>query len=63
MKTSRGNPYTFGSTATKDGVNFSISSQSASSCFLVLFKKNEEEPFIEIEFKYRVLYADKLLYS
>ncbi len=54
MKISRGNPLLFGATLTKDGVNFSISSQSASSCNLVLFKKNQKEPFIEIEFKYRV---------
>ncbi|MDR0412737.1 MAG: glycogen debranching protein GlgX, partial [Dysgonamonadaceae bacterium] len=40
----------FGATMVPNGVNFSIYSSSATSCTLVLFRKNAESPFIEIPF-------------
>ena len=40
----------FGATLVPDGVNFSVFSSHATSCTLVLFNKNEDEPFIEIPF-------------
>ena len=46
----RGRPLPFGATIVPNGVNFSIFSSTADSCTLVLFRKHELEPFIEIEF-------------
>jgi glycogen operon protein len=46
----RGRPLPFGATIVPHGVNFSIFSSAADSCTLVLFRKHEREPFIEIEF-------------
>jgi isoamylase len=40
----------FGATLVPDGVNFSVFSTHGTSCTLVLFNKNEDEPFIEIPF-------------
>ncbi len=50
-KITRGKPFPFGSNVKEDkGVNFSVFSHNATSVVLVLFKKGEEEPFIEIPF-------------
>jgi isoamylase len=46
----RGRPLPFGATIVPNGVNFSVFSSTADSCTLVLFRKHEPEPFIEIEF-------------
>ncbi|MDD3859793.1 MAG: glycogen debranching protein GlgX [Bacteroidales bacterium] len=40
----------FGATMVPNGINFSIYSSSATSCTLVLFKKNADQPFAEIPF-------------
>ncbi|MGK3982546.1 glycogen debranching protein GlgX [Sorangium sp. So ce136] len=46
----RGQPLPFGATMVPNGVNFSIYSNAADSCTLVLFRKGEAEPMIEIPF-------------
>ena len=46
----RGHPLPFGTTIVPNGVNFSVFSSSAVSCSLVLFRKHEPEPMVEIEF-------------
>jgi len=46
----RGRALPFGATIVPHGVNFSIFSSAADSCTLVLFRKREREPFVEIEF-------------
>src|SRR5512145_692107 len=46
-----GRPYPFGATLVPGGVNFSIFSRHAEYCVLVLFKKNEPQPLIEIPFR------------
>lgn len=46
-----GLPYPFGVTSVPDGLNFSIFSSNADFCKLLLFKKGEENPFIEIPFR------------
>ncbi|MGK3971529.1 glycogen debranching protein GlgX [Sorangium sp. So ce118] len=46
----RGQPLPFGATMVPNGVNFSIYSNAAESCTLVLFRKGEAEPMIEIPF-------------
>jgi len=46
----RGRPLPFGTTIVPDGVNFSIFSSAATSCTLVLFRKREREPMVEIDF-------------
>lgn len=46
-----GFPYPFGATSVPDGLNFSIFSSNASFCKLVLFRKGEEKPFLEIPFR------------
>jgi len=46
----RGHPLPFGTTIVPNGVNFSVFSSSAVSCTLVLFRKHEPEPTVEIEF-------------
>jgi len=45
-----GKPFPFGATIVSGGVNFSIFSRNAASCTLVLFKKRDSEPFVEIPF-------------
>jgi glycogen operon protein len=40
----------FGATMVPNGINFSIYSSSATSCTLVLFKKNADQAFVEIPF-------------
>jgi glycogen operon protein len=45
-----GKPFPFGATLVPGGVNFSVFSRHATSCVLVLFKKNEREPMVEIPF-------------
>ncbi|MHB8620093.1 MAG: glycogen debranching protein GlgX [Chloroflexota bacterium] len=45
-----GKPLPFGATLVPGGVNFSIFSRHASSCTLVLFRKGELEPAVEIPF-------------
>jgi isoamylase len=45
-----GKPLPFGATIIPGGVNFSIFSSHATSCTLVLFKKRQLEPFVEIPF-------------
>jgi len=40
----------FGATIVQGGVNFSVFSSAAASCSLVLFKRNEDEPFVTIPF-------------
>ena len=46
----RGRPLPFGATIVPSGVNFSVFSSTADSCTLVLFRKHQPEPFVEIEF-------------
>ncbi len=46
-----GRPYPFGATPVPGGINFSVFSRNADYCVLVLFKKNEARPFIEIPFR------------
>ncbi|MDF5733233.1 MAG: glycogen debranching protein GlgX [Rhizonema sp. PD38] len=50
FKLRRGRPFPFGTTLVPGGVNFSIFSSHALSCTLVLFKKHEREPMVEIPF-------------
>ena len=50
LSISIGKPTPFGSSVLQSGVNFSIFSQHATSCVLVLFKKGELIPFEEIQF-------------
>jgi glycogen operon protein len=45
----RGRPLPFGATIVPHGVNFSVFSSAAHSCTLVLFRKHEPQPFVEIE--------------
>ncbi|MGF1485972.1 MAG: glycogen debranching protein GlgX [Prochloraceae cyanobacterium] len=49
-KLRRGKPFPFGATLVPGGVNFSIFSSHATSCTLVLFKKHEDRPLVEITF-------------
>lgn len=49
-KVSRGKPFPFGSSVDECCINFAISSHHATSAILVLFKKGESEPFVEIPF-------------
>ena len=49
-KLRRGKPFPFGATLVPGGVNFSIFSSHATSCTLVLFKKYDPQPFVEIPF-------------
>ena len=46
----RGRPLPFGTAMVPNGVNFSVFSSSAVSCTLVLFRKHEPKPMVEIEF-------------
>jgi len=46
----RGHTLPFGATVVPSGVNFSIFSSAATACSLVLFRKHEAEPMVEIEF-------------
>lgn len=48
IKYRRGRVLPFGATLVPNGVNFSIFSSAATSCTLVLFKKNAASPFAEI---------------
>ena len=50
FKLRHGKPFPFGATFVPGGVNFSIYSSHATSCKLVLFKKGEAQPMIEIPF-------------
>lgn len=50
IKYRRGRVLPFGATMVPNGVNFSIYSSTATTCTLVLFKKNAELPFAEIPF-------------
>lgn len=47
-KLRRGKPFPFGATIVPSGINFSIFSSHATSCTLVLFKKQAKEPMAEI---------------
>lgn len=49
-KLCRGRSLPFGATILPSGVNFSIYSSSATSCSIVLFRKGEVEPLVEIPF-------------
>lgn len=46
----RGRPFPFGATLVPGGVNFSIFSCHATTCTLVLFEKDQDQPFAEIPF-------------
>ncbi|MBD3308921.1 glycogen debranching enzyme, partial [candidate division KSB3 bacterium] len=46
-----GRPYPFGASLVPGGVNFSIFSQHATDCALVLFEKGQPQPFVEIPFR------------
>ncbi|MBV8829884.1 MAG: hypothetical protein JO108_11725, partial [Acidobacteriaceae bacterium] len=46
----KGHVLPFGATVVGSGVNFSIYSSAAEACTLVLFRKHEPEPMVEIEF-------------
>ena len=45
-----GRPQPFGATIVPGGINFSVFSRNAISCTLVLFRKGEPRPFVEIPF-------------
>ena len=45
-----GKPLPFGATVLRSGVNFSIFSQHATACTLVLFQRGESQPLVEIPF-------------
>lgn len=45
-----GKPLPFGATVTARGINFSIFSQHATACKLVLFERGAPQPFVEIPF-------------
>ena len=45
----RGRTLPFGATIVPGGVNFSVFSSAATSCTLVLFRKREKQPMVEIE--------------
>ena len=45
----RGRTLPFGATIVPGGVNFSVFSSAATSCTLVLFRKRERQPLVEIE--------------
>jgi isoamylase len=45
-----GKPLPFGATVTPSGINFSIFSQHATACKLVLFERGAPEPMVEIPF-------------
>jgi isoamylase len=46
----RGHTLPFGATMVPNGVNFSVFSSAATGCTLVLFRKHEQEPMVEIPF-------------
>jgi isoamylase len=46
----RGHTLPFGATIVPSGVNFSVFSSAATSCTLVLFRKHDADPMVEIEF-------------
>lgn len=46
-----GRPYPFGATLVPEGINFSVFSRHANYCVLVLFKKGDEKPLVEIPFR------------
>ncbi len=46
-----GRAFPFGATAVPGGVNFAVFSRFATACTLVLFRKGEREPMIEIPFR------------
>jgi isoamylase len=46
----KGHVLPFGASLVGSGVNFSVYSSAAESCTLVLFRKHEPEPMVEIEF-------------
>jgi len=50
FKLRAGKPLPFGASIVPDGINFSIFSNDATSCTLVLFRKHEKKPFAEIPF-------------
>ncbi len=50
FKLRAGKPMPFGATIIPGGVNFSIFSREAKSCELVLYKKEEQEPFVILPF-------------
>ena len=50
FKLRAGKPLPFGTNIVPGGINFSVFSRYATGCTLVLFKKDEIEPFIEIPF-------------
>ncbi len=51
-----GRPLPFGATLVPGGVNFSVFSRHATACTLVLFRKGDSEPMVEIPFpeSYRI---------
>ncbi len=46
-----GRPYPFGATLVLGGVNFSVFSKHANYCILVLYRKGEPKPLVEIPFR------------
>jgi isoamylase len=46
----RGRPLPFGATPSAEGINFSIYSSSATGCTLVLFRKGQPHPMVEVPF-------------
>jgi isoamylase len=46
----KGHVLPFGATVVANGVNFSVFSSAADSCTLVLFRKHEKQPLVEIGF-------------
>ena len=49
FKFRRGQTLPFGATIVPSGVNFSVFSSAATSCTLVLFRKHESDPMVEID--------------
>lgn len=47
----RGRPHPFGASLVPGGVNFSVFSQHATNCILVLFERGASQPMVEIPFR------------
>ena len=45
-----GRPYPFGATIVPGGINFSVFSRHGTACTLVIFRRGEQQPFVEIPF-------------
>lgn len=64
FRVSHGTPRPFGATVVKGGVNFCIGSSTADACTLVIFKRGEATPLVEIpipeDYRFGNVYAIKV---